>query len=62
MLRALLGVDAKVRQYAVGAAFTRQVVDAVGMSGFNAIWTSPETLPLRSEISDAPAWLSRVHG
>jgi coenzyme F420 biosynthesis associated uncharacterized protein len=62
VLRALLGVDAKVRQYAVGAAFTRQVVDAVGMSGFNAIWTSPETLPLRSEISDAPAWLRRVHG
>lgn len=62
ILRALLGVDAKVRQYAVGAAFTRQVVEAVGMSGFNAVWTSPETLPLRSEISDAPAWLRRVHG
>jgi coenzyme F420 biosynthesis associated uncharacterized protein len=62
MLRALLGVDAKVRQYALGAAFTRQVVDAVGMSGFNAVWTSPETLPLRSEISDAPAWLRRIHG
>ena len=62
VLRALLGVDAKVRQYAVGSAFTRQVVDRVGMSGFNAIWTSPETLPLRSEISDAPAWLRRVHG
>jgi coenzyme F420 biosynthesis associated uncharacterized protein len=62
VLRALLGVDAKVRQYAVGAAFTRQVVDAVGMDGFNVVWTSPETLPLRSEISDAPAWLRRVHG
>ncbi|HET9139412.1 zinc-dependent metalloprotease [Actinophytocola sp.] len=62
MLRALLGVDAKVRQYAVGAAFTRQVVDAVGMNGFNRIWESPDTLPLRSEISDAPAWLRRVHG
>jgi coenzyme F420 biosynthesis associated uncharacterized protein len=62
VLRTLLGVDAKVRQYAIGAAFTRQVVDAVGMAGFNAIWTSPDTLPLRSEISDAPAWLRRVHG
>jgi coenzyme F420 biosynthesis associated uncharacterized protein len=62
MLRAVLGVDAKVRQYAAGAAFTRQVVDAVGMRGFNVVWTSPETLPLRSEISDAPAWLRRVHG
>jgi coenzyme F420 biosynthesis associated uncharacterized protein len=62
MLRALLGVDAKVRQYALGAAFTRQVVDAVGMTGFNLAWTSPDTLPLRSEIGDAPAWLRRVHG
>jgi len=62
MLRALLGVDAKMRQYAIGAAFTRQVVDAVGMTGFNQIWASPDTLPLRSEISDAPAWLRRVHG
>ncbi|MFL6141850.1 MAG: zinc-dependent metalloprotease [Labedaea sp.] len=62
VLRALLGVDAKMRQYAVGAAFTRQVVDAVGMNGFNVIWTSPETLPLRSELADAPAWLRRVHG
>jgi coenzyme F420 biosynthesis associated uncharacterized protein len=62
VLRTLLGVDAKVRQYAIGAAFTRQVVDAVGMAGFNAIWTSPDTLPLRSEISDASAWLRRVHG
>ncbi|HEV2784645.1 MAG TPA: zinc-dependent metalloprotease [Actinophytocola sp.] len=62
ILRALLGVDAKVRQYALGAAFTREVIDAVGMTGFNAVWTSPETLPLRSEISDAPAWLRRVHG
>ncbi len=62
LLRSILGVDAKVKQYAVGAAFTRQVVDAVGMGGFNAVWTSPDTLPLRSEISDAPAWLRRVHG
>lgn len=62
MLRTLLGVDAKVKQYAIGAAFTRQVVDAVGMDGFNAIWTSPQTLPLRSEINDAPTWLRRVHG
>ncbi|HEU5471850.1 MAG TPA: zinc-dependent metalloprotease [Actinophytocola sp.] len=61
-LRTLLGVDAKVRQYAVGAEFTRQVVDAVGMDGFNAVWTAPDTLPLRSEINDPPAWLRRVHG
>jgi len=61
VLRTLLGVDAKVKQYAAGAAFTRHVVDEVGMTGFNAVWTSPETLPLRAEISDPAAWVRRIH-
>ncbi|MQA14605.1 MAG: coenzyme F420 biosynthesis-associated protein [Pseudonocardiaceae bacterium] len=60
ILRALLGLDAKLRQYAEGAAFTRHVVGAVGMDGFNAVWSSPETLPTRAEISDPAAWLRRV--
>ncbi len=60
ILRALLGIDAKLRQYAEGAAFTRHVVGAVGMDGFNAVWTSPETLPTRAEITNPAAWLRRV--
>jgi coenzyme F420 biosynthesis associated uncharacterized protein len=62
ILRTLLGVDAKIRQYAQGAAFTRQVVDKVGMAGFNAVWTSPNTLPTRAEIADPDSWVRRVHG
>jgi coenzyme F420 biosynthesis associated uncharacterized protein len=62
VLRTLLGVEAKVRQYAEGAAFTRQVVDAVGMPGFNAVWSAPESLPSRAEILDPDRWLARVHG
>ncbi|MFB9906205.1 zinc-dependent metalloprotease [Allokutzneria oryzae] len=60
LLRALLGVDAKVRQYAQGSAFVDHVVAAVGMDGFNAVWTSPETLPTRAEIADPSLWLRRV--
>ena len=60
VLRMVLGIDAKLRQYAEGAAFTRYVVDAVGMDRFNAVWTSPETLPTRPEIADPAAWLYRV--
>ncbi|OLR89747.1 zinc-dependent metalloprotease [Actinokineospora bangkokensis] len=60
VLRALLGVDAKMKQYAVGAKFTTEVVDTVGMSAFNTIWTSPQTLPLRSELADPQAWIRRV--
>lgn len=62
ILRTVLGVDAKVKQYAIGAAFTRHVVDAVGMDGFNAVWTSPDTIPLRAEMGDPAAWVRRVHG
>lgn len=62
LLRALLGVDAKIRQYAQGAAFTGTVVDTVGMAGFNAVWSSPETLPTRREIHEPEAWIRRVHG
>jgi coenzyme F420 biosynthesis associated uncharacterized protein len=60
VLRAVLGIDAKLRQYAEGAAFTRHVVGAVGMDGFNTVWTSPETLPTRAEIADPAAWLYRM--
>ncbi|UUV36272.1 zinc-dependent metalloprotease [Amycolatopsis roodepoortensis] len=62
VLRSLLGVDAKLRQYEQGAKFTKHVVDAVGMDGFNAVWTSPNTLPTRAEISDPAAWVRRLHG
>ncbi len=62
LLRALLGVEAKVRQYAVGKAFTDHVVLATGMDGFNKVWESPETLPTRAELADPGAWLRRVHG
>ncbi|WP_424923657.1 zinc-dependent metalloprotease [Amycolatopsis acidicola] len=62
VLRALLGIDAKIRQYAQGSAFTTRVVERVGMPGFNAVWTSPNTLPSRAEIADPDAWVRRVHG
>ncbi|MFC7341115.1 zinc-dependent metalloprotease [Saccharopolyspora griseoalba] len=62
ILRSLLGVDAKIQQYAQGAAFTRHVVGRVGMDGFNAVWTSPEALPTRAEITAPETWISRVHG
>lgn len=61
VLRALLGVEAKVKQYAVGSAFTNHVVLAAGMDGFNTVWESPETLPTRAELGNPGAWLSRVH-
>ena len=51
-----------MRQYAEGRRFVAAVVERVGMGGFNTIWTSPQTLPLSSEINDPDAWVARVLG
>ncbi|MFL6026698.1 MAG: zinc-dependent metalloprotease [Friedmanniella sp.] len=60
IVRRLLGLDAKMRQYRDGARFCRTVIDAVGMTGFNQVWSSPDTLPTRDEIAHPARWLSRV--
>lgn len=62
LLRRLLGLEAKMRQYRDGAAFVRAVQEQVGVDGFNAVWASPETLPTALEITDPAAWVRRVHG
>ncbi|EWT03589.1 coenzyme F420 biosynthesis protein [Intrasporangium oryzae NRRL B-24470] len=62
LLRKLLGLEAKMRQYRDGAIFVRAVTDQVGREGFNAVWTSPETLPHAAEILEPSAWVRRVHG
>jgi putative hydrolase/uncharacterized protein, coenzyme F420 biosynthesis associated len=62
LLRRLLGLDLKMRQYADGRVFVSTVVSAVGMEGFNAVWTSPQTLPSRAEIAAPLDWVERVHG
>jgi coenzyme F420 biosynthesis associated uncharacterized protein len=60
VLRRLLGMDAKLRQYQDGAQFVRGVLDRIGMDGFNLVWTSPNTLPTKEEIHDPAAWVARV--
>mgnify|MGYP001167312862 CR=1 FL=1 len=62
VLRRLLGMEAKMRQYRDGAVFVRHVVDAVGWDGFNRVWESAGTLPRAAEIPDPQAWVRRVHG
>ena len=62
LLKKLLGLDAKMRQYKDGAAFVRRIVDRAGMDTFNTVWAAPENLPTRHDIADPDAWLTRVHG
>lgn len=60
VLRRLLGIDAKMRQYRDGERFVRGVVDGTGMSGFNRVWESPANLPSKDEIAKPAAWVERV--
>lgn len=60
LLRALLGVDAKLSQYTRGRAFVDRVVERVGMERFNAVWSGPGALPLPPEIEDPQRWIDRV--
>jgi coenzyme F420 biosynthesis associated uncharacterized protein len=62
LLRRLLGLDAKMRQYRDGATFVRGVNEQVGLDGFNAVWAEPAHLPTKAEILDPAAWVKRVHG
>ena len=59
-LRRLLGIDLKMKQYAEGSKFVRTVVEEAGMTAFNKVWTSPQTLPDRDEIADPARWMDRV--
>jgi coenzyme F420 biosynthesis associated uncharacterized protein len=60
LLRALLGIDAKLSQYTRGKVFVDHVVDRVGMARFNTVWTSPDTLPRPIEIEYPQRWIDRV--
>jgi coenzyme F420 biosynthesis associated uncharacterized protein len=62
IVRRLLGLEAKMRQYRDGAEFVRAVTDKVGRDGFNAVWAEPANLPSRAEISAPETWVTRVHG
>lgn len=61
VFRRMLGLEAKMRQYADGAGFVQGVIDKVGMDGFNQVWQGPDTLPLPTEIHNPAAWVERVH-
>jgi coenzyme F420 biosynthesis associated uncharacterized protein len=60
VIRRLIGIEVKMRQYAEGRKFVHGVVERVGMAGFNKIWQSPLTLPRLNELGDPGAWVARV--
>jgi coenzyme F420 biosynthesis associated uncharacterized protein len=62
VLRRLLGLEQKMKQYADGRQFVGGVVDLVGMEGFNRVWEGPANLPLIDELTNPQKWVDRVFG
>ena len=62
LVRALLGMDAKMAQYVRGKRFVDAVVEKVGMDRFNTVWSGPDAMPTLDEIENPDAWIARVLG
>jgi len=60
LLQKILGLEAKLRQYAEGERFVNEVERVGGADLFNRVWRGPEWLPSLAEIRNPTQWVSRV--
>ncbi|MHB1585283.1 MAG: zinc-dependent metalloprotease [Acidimicrobiales bacterium] len=60
LLQKVLGLDAKMRQYAEGEGFVNAVERMGGRDLLDRVWRGPEWLPSLPEIRDPDRWVSRV--
>lgn len=59
-VRRLIGMDAKMRQYADGQRFVDAAIAELGQDGFNVVWDDPALLPTEAEIHAPEAWAARM--
>jgi coenzyme F420 biosynthesis associated uncharacterized protein len=59
-LQRLIGLEAKLAQYAEGEHFLAAIEDAAGRGAVDVLWQSPDQLPTVDEVRDPGAWLARV--
>jgi len=62
LMSKLLGLDAKMRQYAEGERFVESVEASGGPVLLARVWEGPEWLPTLDEIRDPAAWVARAGG
>ncbi len=60
LLRRLIGIGRKRRQYERGKAFFEAVADARNLRTAGLVWERPENLPGEEELDDPAAWLARM--
>ncbi len=59
-IQRLVGLEAKMKQYAQGEAFIETVEEHGGRELMDRVWEGPELLPLLTEIKDPASWIERV--
>ncbi len=62
LMSKLLGLDAKMRQYAEGEVFVESVEAAGGPELLAQVWKGPEWLPTLNEIRNPDTWVARAGG
>jgi uncharacterized protein (DUF2342 family) len=60
LIRRLLGLSVKRRQYERGKDFFEAVADARDIETAGRVWDAPEMLPTDAELDDPDAWITRV--
>ncbi|PSP71461.1 hypothetical protein BRC79_00435 [Halobacteriales archaeon QH_8_67_27] len=60
VIRRLLGLGMKRRQYERGKAFFDAVANKRGIAGASAVWDEPSNLPSDAELDEPSLWLARV--
>ncbi|MGA2528028.1 MAG: zinc-dependent metalloprotease [Acidimicrobiales bacterium] len=58
----VIGLEAKLRQYADGERFVREIERTGGPGLLALAWERPENLPNTAEIKSPDSWASRVRG
>jgi coenzyme F420 biosynthesis associated uncharacterized protein len=59
-LMRLIGMEMKLKQYEMGAAFIHRVEVEASWDALSMAWESPDALPTLAEIEDPPKWLARM--
>ncbi len=60
LIRRLLGLSVKRRQYERGKEFFDAVADQRGVAATGRVWDAPENLPTDDELDEPGRWIARV--
>ncbi len=60
VVRKLIGIEMKMRQYEIGEAFITHLEQTVGIEALDAAWRGPDCLPTMAELEAPERWLERV--